>query len=411
VKILHVLDHSLPLHSGYAFRSRNILRAQKALGWQPYVVTSPKHSIHGGISKALREEIDGVIHFRTANGKSVAPAPFNELLLMRELAQQIRQVAEHNPPDIIHAHSPVLNALPALWEGSRLDIPVVYEVRALWEDAAVDHGTYGQTSWKYHVTRLLETYVCKKAANIVVLSQGLKDDLVSRGIPVERLAVIGNAIDVGDFQDRSVEKELRTGWKLAGKKVIGFIGSFYRYEGIDLLVAAMSVLTRTYPELVLLLIGGGEVEHELRSKVVELGLNDKVVIPGRMPHESISSIYALMDILVYPRRSMRLTELVTPLKPLEAMAMGKPVIASDIGGHRELIEPERTGILFPPGDVSGLVNAIERLVKDEHLTKVLGKQGAQWVRDERSWRNSVISYREVYSSARERLFLDKPGLL
>src|SRR5262249_47561850 len=157
-------------------------------------------------------------------------------------------------------------------------------------------------------------------------------DLVQRGIPEGKLTVISNGINPEDFSISNRDEELSRTLGTTGKQVIGFVGSFYRYEGLDLLVKAFASLCRTRDNLVLLLVGGGEMERELRDQVDKSGLRNKVILPGRFPHAKIPRIYSLIDVLVYPRYSMRLTELVTPLKPLEAMAVGKPLVASDIGG-------------------------------------------------------------------------------
>jgi len=399
MKILHILDHSLPLQSGYAFRSQNILEAQRKRGWQPVALTSPKHEESWKGSCQWREEISGCKYYRTG-AVSHNTFPFEaEIRLMILLARRIQEVIELEKPDILHVHSPILNAIPALWVGRKRGIPVAYEIRAFWEDAAVDHGTYSQGSWKYKMVRSIETWVCRKAHHIGVLCQGLKDDLITRGISPEKITVVYNGIDVEDFNTCEPDAEYLKAWDLNGKKVIGFIGSFYRYEGLDLLVNAFSQLSTTMPDAMLLLVGGGEVERGLKDQVQRLNLADKVIIPGRISHDRIPGVYALIDVLVYPRYSMRLTELVTPLKPLEAMAMGKALVASDIGGHRELIKHEETGLLFPAGDVFALTESMKRLLNDHSLRERLERQGSDWVRQYHTWDKTTSVYTEIYSKA------------
>jgi len=329
--------------------------------------------------------------------------PFEaEIRLMISLARRIQEVVEFEKPDILHAHSPILNAIPALWVGGRLGIPVVYEIRAFWEDAAVDHGTYKQSSLKYKLVRGFETWVCRKANHIGVLCQGLKDNLITRGIPSEKLTIIYNGVNADDFKPCEPDEEFIENYNLKGKKVIGFIGSFYRYEGLDLLIDAFAHTSTTMPESVLLLVGGGEMEKELREKIQWLNLSEKVVMTGRVSHDCIPSIYASIDILVYPRYSMRLTELVTPLKPLEAMAMGKALVASDIGGHRELIRDNETGLLFPAGNKFALAESIESLLKDHALREKIEKQGAEWVKENHTWDKTTSVYTAMYAKALEK---------
>jgi len=329
--------------------------------------------------------------------------PFEgEIRLMISLARRIREVIELEKPDILHAHSPILNAIPALWVGGKLGIPVVYEIRAFWEDAAVDHGSYSEGSWKYKMVRSIETWVCRKADHIGVLCQGLKDDLITRGIPCEKLTTIYNGINADDFKPCEPDQVFIENYNLKGKEVIGFIGSFYRYEGLDLLIDAFAHISATMPDSVLLLVGGGEMEKELEEKVKKLSLNEKVIFPGRIPHNRIPGVYALMDVLVYPRYSMRLTELVAPLKPLEAMAMGKALVASDVGGHRELIRNNETGLLFPAGNKFALAESITSLLRDHACRKKIEKQGIEWVRETHPWDKTTSVYAEVYAKALEK---------
>jgi PEP-CTERM/exosortase A-associated glycosyltransferase len=399
MKILHILDHSLPLHSGYSFRSQNILRTQRKRGWEPVGLTSPKHEENGRGPWERQEGIGGIPYYRTGP-VSDSSIPFEgEVRLMIALSRRIHQVIKLEKPDVLHAHSPILNAIPALWAGRKLGVPVVYEIRAFWEDAAVDHGTYGENSLKYKIVRYLETLVCHKVQQIAVLCNGLKDDLVRRGIPSEKVSVVFNGIDVDHFQICDHDAEYMKAWKPNGRKVIGFIGSFYRYEGLDLLINAFAQISETMPEALLLLVGGGEMEQELREQIKRLNLTEKVIMPGRIPNDRIPDIYSLIDILVYPRYSMRLTELVTPLKPLEAMAMGKALIASDVGGHKELIKHEETGLLFPAGNMNALTQSIERLLKDSELRKKIENQGYTWVRENHTWDKTTSVYSEVYSKA------------
>ena len=376
--------------------------AQKKRGWEPVAVTSPKHEASWKGNPTREEGFEGVHYYRTGEISYNSIPFYAEIRLMEALYRSIRKVVEIEKPDILHVHSPILNAIPALWVGRKLGIPVVYEIRAFWEDAAVDHGTYSEDSWKYKLVRLIETWICRKADHVGVLCCGLKEDLIKRGILPEKITVVYNGIDVEDFNICEPDAEYLKAWDLNGKKVIGFIGSFYRYEGLDLLINAFSQLSTTMPDAMLLLVGGGEVERELKDQVQKLNLTDKVIIPGRISHDRIPGVYALIDVLVYPRYSMRLTELVTPLKPLEAMAMGKALVASDIGGHRELIRNNETGLLFPAGNKVALAESIDSLLTDHALRKKIEKQGIEWVKENHTWDKTTAVYKEIYAKALEK---------
>jgi PEP-CTERM/exosortase A-associated glycosyltransferase len=395
-KVLHVLDHSLPLYSGYTFRTQSILVEQRRNNWAPVGLTSSKHEASWKKPSPQTEEIDGFRFYRTGTVRQET-----ELRLMKRLAHRIEEVSRIENPDLLHAHSPVLNVLPAIWMGRKLGIPVVYEIRAFWEDAAVDHKTYSENSWKYKAVRSMETWACRHVSQVAVLCEGLRQDLVQRGIPMEKLTVVFNGIDPEEFCPCPPDVEFANNLGIAGKKILGFIGSFYRYEGLDLLVKAFAKLCATRDDLALLLVGGGEVEAELCEQIEQLRLPGKAILAGRIPHDKIAGVYSLMDVLVYPRYSMRLTDLVTPIKPLEAMAMSKPIVASDVGGHRELIRHGFTGLLFAPGDASSLAATLERLLDNPRLAGQLAAQGNHWVRQNHTWKKTTSVYSSIYCRAVE----------
>jgi PEP-CTERM/exosortase A-associated glycosyltransferase len=394
LRVLHILDHSIPLHSGYTFRTRAILREQRRLGWETFHLTSPKHA-----ASALGEDVDGLHFHRTpwqASGLVRLPV-LREIALMRATARRLGQIAGRVRPHLIHAHSPVLNALPALWVGRRMRIPVVYEVRAFWEDAAVDHGTSREWGLRYRATRALETYALKRADHVTTICEGLKADIVARGVPEAHVTVIPNAVDIDDFPfGRPVDVSLKRDLGLAGNTVIGFIGSFYAYEGLDLLIEAFPRILQARPEARLLLVGGGPQEQALRSAVLAAGLQDKVAFTGRVPHSEVARYYSVVDVFAYPRHSMRLTELVTPLKPLEAMAQGQLLVASDVGGHRELIRDGQTGLLFRAGDAVALADAVLRMLAERPRWPQIRELGRRFVEQERTWSRSVTGYRAVF---------------
>jgi glycogen(starch) synthase len=293
----------------------------------------------------------------------------------------------------------VLNALPALWVGRRRNLPVVYEMRASWEDAAVDHGTTHEGSVRYRASRALETFALRNTAQITTICEGLRREIVGRGVPARRVTVVPNAVDVETFRAGMPDPALRAALGLERSLVLGFAGSFYAYEGLDLLIDALPLLLARTPHLKLLLLGGGPQEQALREQVRELRLEPHVVFAGRVPHAGVQRHYDLMDVLVYPRRSMRLTELVTPLKPLEAMAQSRLVVASDVGGHRELIRAGETGYLFTAGDLGALATTLTDVLARREAWTHVRQAARRFVEQERTWRISVRNYIGVYRAA------------
>lgn len=398
MKILHILDHSIPLHSGYTFRTRAILEQQRKLGWETEHITSPKHNVVATPS-GDEELIEQFHFFRTLPSRSLfSKLPFlDQWSIVMQLEKRLEEIIMTVNPDILHAHSPSLNGLAAVRVGERHGIPVVYEIRAFWEDAAVDHGTTTEGSVRYRITRAMETWVINKADAVTTICEGLKKDIISRGIPEDKITVVPNAVDIEKFAfDRLPDETLRNSLGLKGVIVLGFIGSFYAYEGLPLLIQALLEIHKQYPEVKILLVGGGPQESYLKEQVKRLELEDYVVFTGRVPHSQVQSYYDLVDIFIYPRISKRITELVTPLKPLEAMAQGRLVVASDVGGHKELISHEHTGVLFKADDKSSLAESVVELIANRQRWSDLTREARKYVEIARNWETSVYNYKHVY---------------
>ena len=393
MRILHILDHSLPLHSGYTFRTRAIMRAQQAMGWQVAGVTGVRQT--GGAGAAI-ETVDGLKFFRTPSVRGSVPI-LSEINEVRALSRTLDSVVEAFRPDVLHAHSPVLGALAALRVGRRHKLPVMYEIRAFWEDAAVGNGTGTEGSIKFRATKAVETWAVRRADAVAVICEGLRRDLVSRGIDADKIMVSPNGVDMAMFGDPPPRDEaLAMQLGLSGGDVIGYLGSFYDYEGIDDLISAMPALIAARPDAHLLLVGGGPMEAALRAQAATSSAAARIHFIGRVPHSEVERYYSLVDVLAYPRKKMRLTDLVTPLKPLEAMAQGKLVAASDVGGHRELIDDGVTGTLFAADDPVAIATALSRLLADRSGWDQRRATAREFVERDRNWSSNISRYEPVY---------------
>ncbi len=386
MRILHILDHSLPLHSGYTFRTRAILKAQQAMGWEVRGITGSRHRAEG----PAVEGVDGLGFHRVPGGRG-------ELRDLAAWSRGIDALVREWRPDILHAHSPVLGALAALPVSRRHGLPLMYEIRAFWEDAAVGNGEGREGSPKYRVTRALESFAVRRADAVAVICEGLKSDLIARGVAPGKIMVSPNGVDMAMFGDPPPrDAALASELGVDGSQVIGFIGSFYDYEGIDDLIAAMPRLVARCPAARLLLVGGGPMEAALRAQAAASPVADAIRFVGRVPHAEVERYYSLIDVLAYPRKAMRLTELVTPLKPLEAMAQRRLVAASSVGGHRELIRDGETGTLFPPDNPDALADAVAGLLERPDIWDARREAGRRFVEEERDWARNVRRYESVY---------------
>ncbi|MBV7258757.1 TIGR04063 family PEP-CTERM/XrtA system glycosyltransferase [Erythrobacter crassostreae] len=395
-RILHVLDHSLPLHSGYTFRTRAILKAQQAAGLEVRGITAQRHQLEAPTDDEV-EIVDGLTFHRTP-GVPSGPMLVSEFREMAALSASIQKVAKEWRPDIIHAHSPALNGGGAHRAAEALGIPLVYEIRAFWEDAAVGNKTGSEGSAKYRLTRSLETQIVKRADAVFTICQGLRDDLINRGIAPGKIGVMPNGVDLSMFgEPLPRENALASKLGIAPETpVIGYVGSFYDYEGVDDLIKAMPILHRDHPGAKLLLVGAGAMDSEWRAAAAALDDPDSVIFTGRVPHSEVERYYSLIDVLAYPRKASRLTDLVTPLKPLEAMAQRRIVSASNVGGHRELISHGETGYLFAPDDSAACAETLSEMLASREEWDAIRDRGEEHVRTRHDWARNVERYLSVY---------------
>ena len=390
-KVLHVLDHSLPLHSGYTFRTRAILKAQQADGLEVLGLTGLRHRAKG----PEVEHAEGLTFHRTRG----VPGLTREWGEIAALTDAIGALVAKWRPDVLHAHSPALCGMAALRAARRYGLPLVYEIRAFWEDAAVGNGTGREGSLRYRLTRGLENRVIAGADAVMTICHGLRDDLIARGFPGGRIGIMPNGVDLAMFgdpppRDKALAKQL----DLGNGPVIGFIGSFYDYEGLDDLIAAMPLLLAERPDARLLLVGGGPVEDALRLKAKASPARKAIRFVGRVPHGEVERYYALCDVMAYPRKASRLTDLVTPLKPLEAMAQGKLVAASSVGGHRELIADGLTGTLFAPDDPADCAASLAALLARREDWDAMRAVARAHVAQRHDWARNARRYRDIYQA-------------
>jgi PEP-CTERM/exosortase A-associated glycosyltransferase len=293
----------------------------------------------------------------------------------------------------------MFNGQAALRVSQRLGIPLIYQIRAFWEDDAVDKLKISDGGLIYRTVKNQETAVAQQADHVACICEGLRNDLIERGIAPDKIILVKNGVQPDAFTPMSPDPLLVDGLGLKGKRVLGFIGSFFHYEGLPDLVDAVAELRKQRDDFVLLLVGGGEDEAVLHTQVKELGLDDCVRFTGRVPHEDVAAHYSVVDTFVYPRRPKRLTELVTPLKPLEAAAMERCVIGSDVGGIRELLDELNVGRTFKAGDAADLVRVLnEALDRDTASLQAEGRMAREAVLERRSWERTLTPLRQLYES-------------
>lgn len=386
-------------------RTNGITSAQAALGYEPVVLTGPTHQLRDVSAQDM--VIDGVRYIRTRTPERLARRVMEqrwpvarEMAIVNGFRRSILHRLKTDRFDVVHAHSPVLNGLAALKAARTRKVPFVYEIRAFWEDAAVDQEKTTVRSLRYSMTRRLEQHVVGQADAVIGIARSIVDELRSRGIDEKKLFHVPNGVDPAKFQPAARDAALSQALGIGDAPVLGFIGSLFYFEGVSWLVRAAARLHRQGERFKLLIVGHGEDADTVRKEIASNQAESYVLCVGRVPYEEIRKYYSLMDILVYPRRSIRLTELVTPLKPLEAMALERAVLGSNVGGIRELVEDGNTGLLFAPEDSEDFCRQAQRLIRDPNLRSRLATRGRETVLRQKTWTAIAAQYRDIYSFAR-----------
>lgn len=408
LRVLHVAYSSQPDVTGASIRTRYIVETQARLGLVPIVLSSPFQRPTKAECAQGIEVLNGIPHYRCFQdrdygtfmdaNKSLALRA-RKLLEMLPFAVRIREVAKAEGVDVIHAHSLFFCGLAAALAARTLGLPCVYEVRSLTEECLVDQGGTSRRGGIYWLYRSLDALAFKLASHVVTISDGLRQELIRRHVPESRITVVGNGVDVARQSacGRRDAGLMRAVGLPADAFVLGYIGTLFTYESLDLLLEAVSRIRQRAPDVHVMIVGEGDATDQLRSLSTSLGLDDRVRFVGRVPHDEVGRYYDLVDLFVLPRRRSRLTDLVTPLKPLEIMARGKPVLASNCGGHLELIEEGVNGYLFDAGTAETLANRIEELRREPEAMTQRALSARTWVTVNRSWEAMVSPTLDLYA--------------
>jgi glycosyltransferase involved in cell wall biosynthesis len=407
--IMHLLKASLPdRQSGYTIRSAEVLRSQVEVGLEPFVVTPygyPPTSMRRGVP-AL-EVVDGLRHYRLAPGLDTHDLSGPDHL--SRTATMCVTVIRRERPAIIHAasgHRGYENALVALALKEKLGIPMVYEVRGFLEASWTADEELAKTAEGFELTRLrmaTEERLMAAADGVATLGLAMRDELVSRGIPKDKIVVVPNGVAPEDFQPQPRDPELVRRYGLEGRWVFGYISNIDHFrEGHAQLIEVTARLVAAGRPVACLLVGDGKLRAQLEAEVATAGLQGSVIFTGRVPHDAVQAHYALLDAFVVGRLPDRASRFVTPLKPYEAMAMGIPVVVSDLAALTEIATPDERGLVFPVGDVAALEAVLGRLIDHPELGPKLAAAARDWVIAERTWSANGPRYAELYRSVLER---------
>jgi glycosyltransferase involved in cell wall biosynthesis len=394
-RVVHLLNNSLPhVQAGYTLRSQRVALAQRAVGLDPVMVTQPGFPWATGRFDADEgSDVDGIgyRHVRDDLAPAVGAAA-RTTRWARALAGPVAALG----PAVLQPTSPHRNAQVALALRDHLDVPVVYEIRGFLEDTWLSRRRPdAAASELYRRTRAVEAACAAAADRVVTLGAAMRDDLVARGVPAERIVLVPNAVDVERFLPRGDGPRVRRDLGLADRTVLGYVTSLQPYEGVGTLLEAARLLVDQGHDVAVLVVGDGPELGRLRQLATDLGLAERVRLPGRVPHDEVVGYYEAIDVFVVPRRADRVCQLVTPLKPLEAMALERPVAVAALPALEELLEPGVSGVTFPAEDPAGLAACVAPLVDDPPRRHELGRAGREHVLAERTWAANGRRYRQL----------------
>lgn len=398
--ILHVLTNSLPQRqAGYSVRAQDVGRCQIGVGLVPAMVTRAGFPGTIGATAAPSPERVGDVPYHRID-PDLAPGTLPDEIVERTIAGLL-ELAPRLGAALLQPTSDHRNARAALAVREHLRVPVVYEVRGFLEEtwrSRMGDGVLG--SDRYAGTRAIETECMQAADAVVTLSETMRRHILDRtGRSPDDVVVVPNAVDIDRFRPGPRDDALAAALGIAPEDtVVGYISSLVGYEGIRFLIEAMVEVRRRQPRTRLLLVGDGEDRAALEAQARASGLlaEGAVIFTGRVPHAEVARYYRTIDVFVVPRTADRVSQLVTPLKPYEAMAMAKPLVVSAIPALEEIVADGETGRTVPPEDVPSLAAVIEALVDDPQERARLGEAGRAWVGANRTWASNGQRYRALY---------------
>lgn len=401
-KVLHLLKIGMPQRqSGYSMRSMYTLTGQLDAGLDPVAVTALDFPRSIGIDDVPDEETVGGVRYRHLLREQIPDKePWDEYL--SAYATALAPVVAQEAPDLIHVHSGHRGteaALVAMAVGAALDVPVVYEVRGFFESLWTQDTAWAERAEVYERRRAAEAHCLRQAAAVVTLSESMKDDIVARDVDPAHVHVVPNGVDPSAFVPVERDEALTERLGLTGRFVFGYVSNLDHFrEGQELLIDAALELRRRGVDATALVVGDGKRRELLEEHARERQAGDAVHFTGRIPHDEVSQYYAQLDVFVIPRVDERAARLVTPLKPYEAMALGVPLVVSDLPALQEITGDGDRGETFVTGDATSLADVLEGLAGSSERRAELSSRAREWVLGHRTWAHNDDRYARIYAS-------------
>ena len=398
-KVLFAVHNSLPYDkAGYAIRTHAIVTKLQANNIPLKVCTRAGYpwdiQKHRHLDNAIKENtIDGINYIRLSNIEKNFKKG-SDLEYINSYAKELEKEVKKHDVTILHACSNYLNAHATIKVANLLKIPCIYEVRGLWHVTRLTIDPNYKTNGMFEYEEEMVRSAAIASDKVVTISEALKKLIVSWGIEERKITVIPNAVDINSFKPQEKSINLLERYNLKDKFIVGFIGSLTSYEGLELLIEAVQKLENNKKDIVLMIVGDGNE----KKKLVKLATSKSIIFTGRVPHSEVQEYYSIFDVCVYPRNDYEVCRYVPPLKPLEAMAMKKAVIVSDVAPLLEMVEDGVTGLVCKADDVQSLKDKILLLYTNQELRKTIATNAFKWVKEYRSWDLMVRKYITLYDT-------------
>ena len=413
--VLYHASQSMPhTTSGYAIRTHGLISAIRNHEYNIEAVLRHGYPLDRTDFKGeiveKQEEIDNIrYNFLSHSLNSSQLINYQEVYnfnMIEKYQQQatdsLLEFAIQKKPAIIHSASNFVVGMAGVKAAKILGVPSIYEIRGFWHLTQSTKRDGYESSDHYALTERLEIKTAMEADHVFTITNALRDILIENGVKGDKISVLPNAVDPEKFEILPKNTSLNKQLNFEGKVVIGYIGSFVNYEGLDLLLEACSILKKKLGDVFrVLLVGDGEMMQSLRRSAQFLQLESIITFTGRVSHDEVSDYYSLIDIAPLPRKGLRVCELVSPLKPFEAMGSGKVLVTSSVQALAEIVQDGETGLIFEKDNSDDLAEKLETVILDAELRKRLGKNANAWVQETHSW--EVISKRvtDVYDKLME----------